>query len=508
MINKGILFLFFVYHSSRNIIRRQQASLQFCGRLMTTMTTAGASHSDSSSFSMAPAAPNKAIKRTFYRRPLPETCIALRSKAGQDIFCSAMKNHGLKSFFGLIEQFSTQAEPAYCGITTLTVCLNAFLIDPRQTWKAPWRWYTEAMLNCCISLEEVKKTGIILPVFRCLAICQGLNAHVNYAQDTTLEHFRSTVREACVMKDGEGCSDCEDGVLEKILVVSYNRQGVGQTGTGHFSPIGAYDPISDSVLILDTARFKYGVHWVSLEMMYKAMQSIDPDTGKSRGYVLLVNRRACVVDDESDHGDNAENDDPTLPISVLLRSPMDQNEARHAYKTWLLENHSPTSLTWEHFVEYWSNGAKNYDDVDSCSVIWDFTRPKLKPVASPGEEDQVKITKQMIRQLRRFISEIIPSESHITEKGKSIEGCATGRCSTDPSVNKRTIDLHPREAMVLVYLASIDEQRQHDIINGASLSAGEDEDNVEVKRQLMAEIQLLRYAIDISSNEDIIRTAA
>lgn len=31
-----------------------------------------------------------------------------------------------------------------------------------------------------------------------------------------------------------------------------------QTGQGHFSPVAAHDPISDSVLILDTARFKYG----------------------------------------------------------------------------------------------------------------------------------------------------------------------------------------------------------------------------------------------------------
>lgn len=422
-----------------------------------------------------------------------------------------MTNHGLKSFFGLIEQFSTQVEPAYCGVTTLTVCLNAFSIDPRQTWKAPWRWYTEAMLNCCINLEEVKKTGITIPVFRCLAICQGLDAHVHYAQNTTVEQFRNSVEEACVVRDGEGCGDCEDGILEKVLIVSYNRQGVGQTGTGHFSPIGAYDPISDNVLVLDTARFKYGVHWIPLQMLYDAMQSIDPDTGKSRGYVVLANRRARVVDDEGDH---AENNDPSLPISVLLRSPMEQNEARLAYKTWLLKNHSPTSLTWEQVVEYWSKGSKNYDDVDSCSAIWDFTRPKLKPVASPGEEDQVEMTKQMIRQLRQFISVMIPNQPNIPEKGKLIEGCATGRCSTDPSVNKRTINLHPREAMFLVYLASIDEQRRHDIIDGASSSSssttttGEDNPDIAVKRQLVAEIQLLRYAIDISSNEDIIHTAA
>eukprot|EP00978_Attheya_sp_CCMP212_P017341 scaffold46146_cov51-Attheya_sp.AAC.2 len=45
--------------------------------------------------------------RTFYRRPLPDTCTALSSSNGQKLFASAMigNNHnGLKSFFQLMEQ--------------------------------------------------------------------------------------------------------------------------------------------------------------------------------------------------------------------------------------------------------------------------------------------------------------------------------------------------------------------------------------------------------------------
>ena len=37
---------------------------------------------------------------------------------------------------------------------------------------------------------------------------------------------------------------------------------LGQTGDGHFSPIGGYDAASDQVLLLDVARFKYPPHWV------------------------------------------------------------------------------------------------------------------------------------------------------------------------------------------------------------------------------------------------------
>jgi hypothetical protein len=79
-----------------------------------------------------------------------------------------------------------------------------------------------------------------------------------------------------------------------FLVASYNRQvceaylqGLGQTGTGHFCPIGGYHANTDRVLLLDTARFKYPPHWAALTSLYSAMRDIDPATDKSRGWVTL-----------------------------------------------------------------------------------------------------------------------------------------------------------------------------------------------------------------------------
>ena len=33
-----------------------------------------------------------------------------------------------------------QDEPAYCGLASLAMTLNTLNIDPRRTWKGPWRW--------------------------------------------------------------------------------------------------------------------------------------------------------------------------------------------------------------------------------------------------------------------------------------------------------------------------------------------------------------------------------
>lgn len=54
----------------------------------------------------------------------------------------------------------TQDEPAFCGLATLAMVLNALSIDPGRSWKGPWRWFNENMLDCCKPLEKVKEEGI------------------------------------------------------------------------------------------------------------------------------------------------------------------------------------------------------------------------------------------------------------------------------------------------------------------------------------------------------------
>jgi hypothetical protein len=76
-----------------------------------------------------------------------------------------------------------------------------------------------------------------------------------------------------------------------FLVAAYGRDALGQTGAGHFSPLGGWHPGRDLALILDVARFKYPPHWVPVERLWSAMRSVDPATGRPRGY-LRVGRGA------------------------------------------------------------------------------------------------------------------------------------------------------------------------------------------------------------------------
>ncbi len=99
---------------------------------------------------------------SFYKRPLPEGNIAFSSDEGRAIFREALGQGTMEGFFVLAEQFHTQAEPAFCGLGTLVMVLNALAIDPGRAWKGPWRWYSEEHLDCCRPLEDVAKDGITL----------------------------------------------------------------------------------------------------------------------------------------------------------------------------------------------------------------------------------------------------------------------------------------------------------------------------------------------------------
>jgi glutathione gamma-glutamylcysteinyltransferase len=242
--------------------------------------------------------PDAAAAR-FYRKPLPPSCVSFASEEGRKLFRAALVAGHAESFFAVSSQFSTQAEPTFCGLSTLSMSLNALSIDPGRAWKGVWRWFAEDMLDCCAPIEEVRAQGISLNTFACLAQCNGASVEVYRPCGTPLPLAAATngVAAAKVELDvfpyaslarfRQTIRDCTSTPEGTILAVAYSRKGVDQTGDGHFSPLGAYDPASDSVLIMDVARFKHPPHWVTVPTLFRAMLLPDPDTGLPRGWVIL-----------------------------------------------------------------------------------------------------------------------------------------------------------------------------------------------------------------------------
>jgi len=221
------------------------------------------------------------MSETLYRRPLPSEAIAFSSADGRRVFAEALATGGLEGYFPLAEQFHTQSDPAFCGLGSLVVALNALGIDPGRLWKGPWRWFSEELLDCCVPLAEVRKRGLDVEELACLARCNGAEVQLVRGDATNLSAFREAIEAAA---GGQG-----------VLVASYDRSALGQTGSGHFSPIGGYHRGRDLALVLDVARFKYPPHWVSLERLWQATHAIDPATGRARGWLVFRSRAQGIA---------------------------------------------------------------------------------------------------------------------------------------------------------------------------------------------------------------------
>ncbi len=220
------------------------------------------------------------MNQTLYRRPLPTDATEFSSPAGRQLFAEALAAGELDGYFRLAEQFHTQAEPEFCGLGSLVVALNALGIDPGRLWKGPWRWFSEELLDCCVPLDQVRIRGLDLDEVACLARCNGAAVELFRAESCDLAAWRGSLASAA---RGEG-----------VLIASYDRAGLDQTGSGHFSPIGGYHSARDLVLVMDVARFKYPPHWISAERLWQAMHAIDPATGRSRGWIVLQRRAQGV----------------------------------------------------------------------------------------------------------------------------------------------------------------------------------------------------------------------
>jgi hypothetical protein len=184
---------------------------------------------NSSSVHVTSTAP-AAVPTSFHRRHLPLDCIAFSSPDGRKLFVEALNapTNYMHIYFPLAEQFITQAEPAYCGLSTLAMCLNAMQVDPGRLWKGAWRWFSEELFDCCTSLSVAKEKGISMAEFICLARCNGVLTDDHPADASlSLDQFRAIVQKSCATNN-------------EIVVLNYSRKVLGQTGDGHFSPIGGY----------------------------------------------------------------------------------------------------------------------------------------------------------------------------------------------------------------------------------------------------------------------------
>jgi hypothetical protein len=138
--------------------------------------------------------------------------------------------------------------------------------------------YADELLECKPPLQKIREKGLNLQELADLGRCNGLRVKSKRVDQVGFQEFQRDLVESVRSND-------------KYMITNFSRKELGQTGDGHFSPVGALslDESSEDgkVLVLDTARFKYPSYFVGLRELYQAMNSIDNESRLSRGYLLL-----------------------------------------------------------------------------------------------------------------------------------------------------------------------------------------------------------------------------
>lgn len=101
-----------------------------------------------------------------------------------------------------------------------------------------------------------------------------MKVEVHYASDITLDEFRHLSVKNLQQPNN-------------VVIVNYLRQSIGQQRWGHISPIAAYNHQTDRFLILDVSRNKYPPVWVKAKHLWQAMATMDSESRKTRGLVLV-----------------------------------------------------------------------------------------------------------------------------------------------------------------------------------------------------------------------------
>jgi len=70
------------------------------------------------------------------------------------------------------------------------------------------------------------------------------------------------------------------------LIINFDRAPIHGVSLGHFSPIAEYDPASDRVLLLDVTP-GFGLQLVPTGLLYAAMRTPDPVSGRARGLLQI-----------------------------------------------------------------------------------------------------------------------------------------------------------------------------------------------------------------------------
>ncbi len=183
-------------------------------------------------------------------------------------------------YWQLIPNFAVQQTQTYCAVASAVTVLNSMPIrKPVDPAYAPYAYFTQGNfftpdVTKVISAQTVLAQGMTREEMVETLSRHGVKA-ASAAGDTYSDDSLRAVLKTALGDDGQ------------FVLANYFRGTFGQVGGGHWSVLAAYDAQTDSVLILDVAKYKYAPAWVSISLLRQSIATLDTTSGKARGLVIV-----------------------------------------------------------------------------------------------------------------------------------------------------------------------------------------------------------------------------
>jgi hypothetical protein len=183
-------------------------------------------------------------------------------------------------YWQLAPNFAAQITQSYCSVASAITVLNSMPIaKPVDPTYAPYAYFTQSnfftpAVAKVISPQTVLAMGMTRAEMVATLSRQGVRA-TSIAGNTFSDQSLRTLLKKALGDDGQ------------FVLANYYRGTLGQVGGGHWSALAAYDAKSDSVLILDVAKYKYPPAWVSISLLRQAIATTDTTSNKPRGLVII-----------------------------------------------------------------------------------------------------------------------------------------------------------------------------------------------------------------------------
>jgi hypothetical protein len=187
---------------------------------------------------------------------------------------------GDADYWQLAPTFAVQMTQSYCSVASAVTVLNAMPVrKPVDPAYAPYAYFTQrnfftADVMKVISPQTVLAIGMTREQMAETLTRHGVSA-TSIAGGTLDDDALRALLQKALGDDGQ------------FVLANYLRASLGQVGGGHWSVLAAFDAQSDSVLILDVAKYKYAPAWVAISTLRQSIATLDTTSNKARGLVIV-----------------------------------------------------------------------------------------------------------------------------------------------------------------------------------------------------------------------------